>query len=108
MNATAGEITKQIIFGSVTVVVTALLFVGIIFFAIALRRYKEIDRMESHDPAFILHRKKGYIFRVCYGIAVTADTILSIVEISSTAIGAYIVLLQEDSNYIIAAVVYIA
>lgn len=40
-----------------------------------------------------------------YGIAVTADTILSTVEISSTAIGAYIILLQEDSTYIIAAVV---
>lgn len=42
---------------------------------------------------------------MCYGIAVTADTILSTVEISSTAIGAYIILLQEDSTYIIAAVV---
>ena len=105
MNVTAEEITKQLIFGSVTVVVSALLFVGIIFFAIALRRYKEINRMESHDATFILHMKKGYIFRVCYGMAVTADTVLSIVEISSTAIGAYIVLLQGDSTYIIAAVV---
>lgn len=42
---------------------------------------------------------------MCYGIAVTADTILSIVEIFSTAIGAYIIFLQEDSTYIIAAVV---
>ena len=42
---------------------------------------------------------------MCYGIAVTADTILSIFEIFSTAIGAYITFLQEDSTYIIAAVV---
>lgn len=104
MNATAEEITKQIIFGSVIVAVAALPFVGMLFGAIALRKCKGICRTESHDSVLILHMKKG-TYSVRYGIAVTADTILSTVEISSTAIGAYIILLQEDSTYIIAAVV---
>lgn len=41
MNATAEEITKQIIFGSVTVAVAALPFVGMLFGAIALQKCKQ-------------------------------------------------------------------
>jgi len=66
VNATAEEITKQIIFGSVTVAVAALPFVGMLFGAIALQKCKGICRTESHDSVLILHMKKGYIFRALW------------------------------------------
>lgn len=70
MNATAEEITKQIIFGSVIVAVAALPFVGMLFGAIALRKCKGICRTESHDSVLILHMKKGYIFRALWNIRI--------------------------------------
>lgn len=60
MNATAEEITKQIIFGSVIVAVAALPFVGMLFGAIALRKCKGICRTESHDSVLILHMNVSY------------------------------------------------
>lgn len=58
VNATAEEITKQIIFGSVTVMFAALLFVGMLFGVIALRKCKGIYRTGSHDSLLVLHMKK--------------------------------------------------
>lgn len=58
MNATAEEITKQIIFGSVTVMFAALLFVGMLFGVIALRKCKGIYRTGSHDSLLVLHMEK--------------------------------------------------
>ena len=58
VNATAEEITKQIIFGSVTVMFAALLFVGMLFGVIALQKCKGIYRTGSHDSLLVLHMKK--------------------------------------------------
>lgn len=58
VNATAEEITKQIIFGSVAVMFAALLFVGMLFGVIALRKRKGIYRTGSHDSVLVLHMKK--------------------------------------------------
>ena len=82
-----------------TVLLAALLIMGIVFLIMSLKRIKNPDLNDSEYLTFL---KKGYILRFCYGYCVAADTLLMGVEIAATATGAFIALIPDTPSSLVA------
>lgn len=82
-----------------TVLLVALLIMGITFLVASLKGIKNPD---LDDPEYLAYLKKGYILRFCYGYCVAADTLLTGVEIAATATGAFIALIPDTPSSLVA------
>lgn len=81
------------------VIVVALIFIGLSFLIMAMKRLKN---SECDCPEYALYLKKGYVLRYCYGFCVAADTLLIVIEIAATGLGTFIVLIPDTPSYLVA------
>lgn len=101
-------IVRTFLISSVSVVVVALVLIGIAFWRISKRPKTGVSSSETNDSEYLIYSKKGYVLRICYAICVAADYILIILEIAATGLSAYIALTPGAETYPIAVLLIIS
>lgn len=76
-------------------------------FIVSAIQGKREQSMDGRDKEYDSFYRKSGILRICYGANVFADILLSLIEVISTAIGAYIVLFDDVNTSLVAVMLII-
>ena len=85
------------------IIIVVLAVVGLsgigISFIILMKNNLKVSK--DLDSEYFEYLNRGYVIRFCYGYSVFADVLLTFVEVMSTALGTFIVLMDNVASYLV-------